>query len=89
MRKVTVTQVRDVLAKVSLDDVATVADDESLFEAGVLDSLMMIELVQELENRFGTIISNRDLTPSNFDTLIGMSEFVSRRLADGTPCDQQ
>lgn len=83
MSEITVLDVRNVLATVSLDDVNAIADDESLFEAGVLDSLMMVELVQELEDRFNTRISNRDLTPSNFDTLTGMTRFLAERSAHG------
>src|SRR5688572_5380494 len=61
---------------------AAVGDSQSLFDAGVLDSLRLIELVARLEDRFGIRVPADDLIPDHFDSIAGMSRYVGDRLRE-------
>jgi acyl carrier protein len=61
-------------------------DDESLFDAGYLDSLRLINLTEALQQRYGLRIGPHDLVPDNFETIAAIAGFVSRQstVADAT-----
>jgi acyl carrier protein len=42
------------------------ADDTSLLDSGILDSLSLLQLVVFLEERFGITVGDADLLPENF-----------------------
>jgi D-alanine--poly(phosphoribitol) ligase subunit 2 len=56
---------------------SAVRDNQSLFDAGVLDSLRLMELVPQLEARYGIRVAVDDLGPENFDTIAEISRYVS------------
>ncbi|MGA9549181.1 MAG: acyl carrier protein, partial [Rhodomicrobium sp.] len=45
------------------------ADDQSLLEAGVVDSTGVLELVAFLEDTFHLQIADKDIIPQNLDTV--------------------
>lgn len=56
----------------------------SLTEAGILDSMGVLELVLFLEERFDLSVADDELTPENLDTLDRIVAFLQRKLgADG------
>lgn len=48
----------------------------NLLESGVLESMMMIELIVWLEETFGVEIETEDLTPENFNSLSAMVAYL-------------
>ncbi len=56
------------------------ADGESLFDAGVLDSFALPDLMAALEQEFGIRIPDSDLNPRKFDTLDRIQSYVESRL---------
>lgn len=66
-----------------LDAESRVTDTESLMEAGVLDSLRLMDLVPELEKNFGIIVEAEDLTPENFDSISAITTFVGEKSRAG------
>lgn len=46
-----------------------------------LDSLAVLELVVELEQRFGIVVEDEDVTADVFATLASLTEFVEAKLA--------
>jgi acyl carrier protein len=54
------------------------ADDQSLLEAGVVDSTGVLELVAFLEDTFHLQIADRDIIPQNLDTVDSITAFVER-----------
>lgn len=54
----------------------------NLIEAGVIDSVAILELVIFLEDTFGVKVDSDSLNPENFGTVAGMAGFV-RRARDG------
>ena len=55
------------------------ADDTSLFEARVLDSMHLAELMAFLETEFRISIQPHEVTPQNFDSLRALEAFVKRK----------
>ena len=53
--------------------------DVDLFEAGVLDSLKIVELLNRLETRFGTHIGLDDLEFDNFRSIAEIARFLQDR----------
>jgi acyl carrier protein len=56
----------------------TLADDQSLLEAGVVDSTGVLELVAFLEDTFHLQIADKDIIPQNLDTVDSITAFVER-----------
>jgi methoxymalonate biosynthesis acyl carrier protein len=52
-----------------------------LVGTGLLDSLMLVELLAQLEEMFGVSISTDDLELDNFRSIASIAAFVARRTA--------
>lgn len=55
--------------------------DESLTQAGVLDSMGVLELIMFIEQHFDVSIPDEDTLPENLDSVSRIVGYVSRRLA--------
>jgi acyl carrier protein len=53
--------------------------DESLFDAGVIDSFGVMDLVEKLEARFGFQVPDSEMAPRKFETLAKIAAFVDAR----------
>jgi acyl carrier protein len=51
-------------------------NDTSLIKGGVLDSLSLLKLVLFIENRFGIIVNDDELTPDHFETIDTICAFL-------------
>ena len=57
------------------------SDDESLLEAGIVDSAAVMELVMFFEETFGITIEDYEIIPDNFDSVTKQAKFISNKLA--------
>lgn len=57
----------------------TPAPDESLFDAGLLDSFALPDLVSALEDEFGISIPDADLNPRKFASIERIEEYLDSR----------
>ena len=64
------------LAHSAESDISQIADDESLLEAGVIDSAGMVDLIAFLEGTFGITVDEDDMTPENFDSVAAIAAYV-------------
>lgn len=60
--------------------VESLGPEASLTQAGVLDSMGVLELIMFVEQHFGIAIPDEDTLPENLDTVSGIVGYVSRRL---------
>lgn len=60
---------------------APVSRDTQLLEAGVLDSINLVRLVQFLEERFAIRIPDGDLGPELFESPASVSAYVASKVA--------
>ena len=58
----------------------SLADDESLFERGLIDSLGIAILITHLEKKFQISVPQQDLLPDNFDTISAIADYVNSRI---------
>lgn len=56
--------------------------EESLFDAGYLDSFGLTDVVTELEKEFQIRIPDSELNPRRFDSIVRIEETVGKYLAD-------
>jgi acyl carrier protein len=55
------------------------ANDASLLEGGILDSLSLVRLVVFLEETFQVTVGEADLIPENFDTVDAICAYLRAR----------
>jgi acyl carrier protein len=58
---------------------ATLDENVSLLQAGIIDSLNLLKLIVFIEERFQIKVSDEDLTPENFETLNAMQKFIGEK----------
>lgn len=56
-------------------------DQDSLLEAGIIDSTAIMDVVAFLESRFGIAVDDEDLVADNLDSVGRIARFVERKLA--------
>jgi acyl carrier protein len=59
-----------------LNEKTALHDNDSLTETGVIDSIILLQLVDFLESKYQIEIPVEMLTPENFDTLAGISQSI-------------
>lgn len=57
----------------------THSEEESLFESGIMSSIELLILIDELENKFNIKIESSDIDYSNLDTIRRLADFVSSK----------
>jgi acyl carrier protein len=57
-----------------------VADDESLTDNGVIDSLAIFRLVSFLQDSFGVRIADEEIVNENFSSINVIESFVAEKL---------
>lgn len=53
---------------------------DSLLEAGVIDSVGVLELIEHLESSYGFQIPDADVLPENLDSIDAIALYVVRRV---------
>lgn len=72
-------KIQDILRNISKQ--ACPADfSASLFDAGVLDSFSLVDLVGGLEQAFGIKIPDTDLNPRRFESIESIEQYLQSRL---------
>lgn len=71
-------RILELVRRVSKKDVSP-ANDESLFDSGILDSFALTDLVSALEKEFGISIPDSDLNPRKFESLDRISAYLESR----------
>jgi acyl carrier protein len=54
-------------------------DDDSLLEAGIIDSTGILELIGHLEERYSIKVNDDELVPENLDTITGIAAFLAKK----------
>jgi acyl carrier protein len=60
-------------------DLSGVGHDDSLLDAGILDSMAVLELVNALERRFGIQISDDEMMPETLGSIDAIRSLLARR----------
>ncbi len=75
------TQIKKFIAENMLfsGDGFTYADDASLLDAGVIDSIGVMELVTFIGNTFKVTVPPEDILPDNFDSVQKLADYIRRK----------
>ncbi len=58
---------------------ASLSDDASLLDSGVVDSTGFIELISFLEEHFGIQVKDEEMVPENLDSIANLQAYVQRK----------
>ena len=75
------TVINDYISRELVQDPALLplADETSLLESGILDSLSLLRLVVYLEERFKIMVGDADLLPENFASVEAICAYLRTR----------
>lgn len=59
---------------------AVLDTEDSLFDAGILDSIGVMTVVAWLETEFSMVVDDDEVIPENFDGIGPLSRYVSAKL---------
>ncbi len=59
---------------------AVLETEDSLFDAGILDSIGVMTVVAWLETEFSIVVDDDEVLPENFDGIGPLSRYVSAKL---------
>ena len=54
-------------------------DDDTLVEAGIIDSTGILELIEFLESRFGIEVAEAETVPENLGSISSLTSYVMRK----------
>ena len=73
-------QIRDfVTSNFYVAEPATLQDQTSLLEHGIIDSTGVLEVIVFLESTFGISVGDSELLPENLDSIERIAAFVERK----------
>jgi len=55
------------------------SDDDDLLGLGLVDSLGFVELVDEMQTRYGIVVTDLEITEENFGSVNAIAAFVAER----------
>lgn len=58
-------------------------DEDSLFEAGIIDSMGVMELIVFLEEGLGLAVQDEEITEDNLGSLAAIAGYVIRKRSNG------
>jgi acyl carrier protein len=56
-------------------------EEDSLIDAGLIDSTGILELVSYIENEFGLLVEDEEIVPENLDSIARIAAYVERKHA--------
>ncbi|HVN20293.1 MAG TPA: acyl carrier protein [Terriglobales bacterium] len=56
------------------------SDAASFMEAGILDSVGVLQIILFLEERYRIKVADEEIVPENLDSILGLAQFVGRKL---------
>jgi acyl carrier protein len=60
-------------------DPQALGDEDSLLDAGIIDSTGVLDLIGFIEQQFGVTVADEELVPENLDSIARLSAFVNRK----------
>ena len=55
------------------------ADGDALLALGIIDSLGFVELVEEVQSRYGILVDDIEITEENFGSIEAIARFVEQK----------
>lgn len=72
-----------VAANFLFTDECALQDTDSFLDAGILDSMGVLQIILFLEERYRITLSDDEVVPANLDSIESLQQFVERKLSEG------
>ncbi|PWD98001.1 acyl carrier protein [Marinilabilia rubra] len=72
-------EIKGFIAETSFTDPKIIKDETMLFEEGIFDSMGLLNLISFLEEKYGVKTEDTDLMEDNFQNLVAIENFVTRK----------
>ena len=59
---------------------ASLTNDTSFFEEGIIDSLGVLQLVAYIEETYGFKVEDEELVPENLDSIDALTSYISSKV---------
>ena len=66
-----------------VDEKLSISTSDNLFKLGILDSVLLIQLVNRLETQFGISVADREMTPDNFLSIDRIHLYLTEKMGIG------
>ena len=74
-------EIRDfVINNFLFDDGASLQNDTSFLDSGIVDSTGILEVIMFLEENYGINIQPEEMLPENLDSVNRVAQFITRKL---------
>ena len=60
-------------------DPASLGDDESLLDQGIIDSTGVLEVIFFIEKNFGIKVEDSEMLPDNLDSIDRIADYIARK----------
>ena len=70
-----------IIANFYVADPATLSDDASLLDAGIVDSTGVLEIITFLESDLGITVEDAEMLPDNLDSVSRLVAYVQKKKA--------
>ena len=78
--------IREILAAIANDGrVAPLSDSDDLFEAGIVDSFGVLQLIAALETKLGISLPDQELIPQNLWSVAAIRDMIKRLRSTSAP----
>ena len=76
-------QIRDFIVEVFMfgDESEAFEDSDSFMNKGIIDSTGVLELVAFLEEKFGVMVGDEEMVPTNLDSIDNLAAFIQKKKA--------
>jgi acyl carrier protein len=72
-------EIKRYIAETTFTDPQVIKEETMLFEEGIFDSMGLLNLISFLEEKYGVRTEDTDLMEENFQNLIAIEEYVTRK----------
>ena len=73
-------EIKNYIIEASLSDAKDIKEDTMIFDAGLLDSMGLLFLIEFLKEEYDVEVNDEELNPKNFESINSIADFVESKL---------
>lgn len=74
-------EIKQYIVESSMTNIEDLKDDTLIFDAGLLDSMGLLFLIEFLNENYQIEVSDEELNPKNFESISNIVSFVNEKLS--------
>jgi acyl carrier protein len=73
-------KIRDfIVSNFYVPDAAGLSNEQSLLEAGIVDSTGVLEIISYIESEFSVAVDDAEMVPENLDAIASIARYIERK----------